>query len=77
MQPSLYQFLQDRQDLIHFVRMNPEWYRILTRNPDMLEVLEKEAKVFYGKTIPQRIERLSGQMQMVSMIIQMAGAMKD
>ncbi|WP_026570477.1 MULTISPECIES: YlbE-like family protein [Sediminibacillus] len=77
MQPAIYQQLTNRPDLKHFIRMNPEWYRKLTRNPEEVTELEKAAKAFYGKTIPQRIERLSGQMQMISMLIQMAGSMKD
>ncbi|WP_053219786.1 YlbE-like family protein [Virgibacillus senegalensis] len=77
MQPVIYQQLNNRPDLKHFIRMNPEWYRKLTRNPDELKEMEKAAKVFYGKTIPQRMERLSDQMQMVTMLIQLAGAMKD
>ncbi|MDC3416503.1 YlbE-like family protein [Aquibacillus salsiterrae] len=77
MQPDLYYYLQQRADLLHFVRMNPQWYRELTRDPSRIYDIEKEAKYFYGKTVPQRIEKLSSQMQMVSMIIQMAGAMKD
>ncbi|MCT2538083.1 YlbE-like family protein [Aquibacillus koreensis] len=77
MQPSLYKYLQGRNDLLHFIRQNPQWYRRLTRNPDQLEALEREAKVFYGKTVPQRIEKVSSQIQMVSMLMQMAGAMKD
>ncbi|WP_077622132.1 YlbE-like family protein [Sediminibacillus massiliensis] len=77
MQPTLMQYLMDRKDLRHFIRMNPLWYRMLTRDPSLITQLEKEAKVFYGKTVPQKIERISSQMQMVSMLIQMAGAMKD
>ena len=77
MQPNLYRYLQTRSDLLQFIRYNPEWYRELTRNPNQIDVLEREAKIFYGKTVPQKIERLSNQMQMVSMLIQMAGAMKD
>ncbi|WP_186577575.1 YlbE-like family protein [Aquibacillus kalidii] len=77
MQPSVYQFLQTRPELLRFIRLNPMWYRHLTRNPNRLDELEKEAKYFYGQTVPQKIERVSNQIQMVSMLIQMAGTMKD
>ncbi|WP_226037916.1 YlbE-like family protein [Aquibacillus saliphilus] len=77
MQPGLYQYLRSRPDLLQFVRLNPQWYRELTRAPSRIKDLERESKVFYGKTVPQRIEKLSSQVQMVSMLIQMAGAMKD
>lgn len=77
MQPGLYQYLQSRPELLRFVRLNPHWYRELTRNPNAIYDLERESKFFYGKTVPQRIEKVSNQIQMVSMLMQMAGAMKD
>ncbi|MBM7572259.1 YlbE-like family protein [Aquibacillus albus] len=77
MQPGLYEFLQSRPDLLQFVRLNPQWYRELTRDPNKIPVMEQEAKVFYGKTVPQRIEKVSNQIQMISMLLQMAGTMKD
>jgi heme oxygenase len=77
MQPNVYHFLQSRPDLIRFVRLNPIWYRNLTRDPNRIDELEKEARYFYGRTVPQRIEKVSNQIQMISMLIQMAGAMKD
>lgn len=77
MQRSIYQYLQTRSDLKHFVRMNPIWYRRLTRNPDEINQLEEEAKYFYGKTTSQRIEKFTGQVQMVSMLMQMAQSMKS
>lgn len=77
MQPKVYQFLQTRPELLQFIRLNPEWYRKLMRDPDQLNALECNAKVFYGRTVPQRIEKFGDQLQMVSMLIQMAGAMKD
>ncbi|WP_407268101.1 YlbE-like family protein [Radiobacillus sp. PE A8.2] len=77
MQPSINQYLQEREDLRRFIRSNPEWYRYLSRNPDHITAMEKEAKVFYGKTVNQRIDKLSSQVQLVSMLIQMAGSMKD
>nr|WP_153735962.1 YlbE-like family protein [Aquibacillus halophilus] len=69
--------MRSRPELLKFIRLNPQWYRELTRNPSRIQDLEKEANVFYGRTVPQRIEKISNQVQMVSMLIQMAGAMKD
>lgn len=60
-----------------FVRYNPEWYRYLSRDPDRIDELEKAAKQFYGQTFPQRVEKLNNQVQMVGMLLQFAGAMKD
>ncbi|MDL4841287.1 YlbE-like family protein [Aquibacillus rhizosphaerae] len=77
MQPDVYHSIKHRSGLLHFIRLNPHWYRKLTRDPQSLADLEREAKVFYGKTMPQRIEKVSSHIQMVSMLMQMAGAMKD
>ncbi|QGS68600.1 hypothetical protein CV093_09060 [Oceanobacillus sp. 143] len=53
------------------------WYRYLSRDPNNILEMEKEAKKFYGKTLPQRLEKISSNMQMVGMLMQFADAMKD
>ncbi|MEN1966993.1 YlbE-like family protein [Lentibacillus sp. N15] len=77
MQSRLFNYLQSRPDLLHFIRYNPSWYRYLTREPDQLSELEKAAKQFYGKTLPQRFEKLSNQVQMAGMLLQFTDLMKD
>ncbi|WP_085992495.1 YlbE-like family protein [Oceanobacillus senegalensis] len=77
MEQSVYQYLYNRPDLVNFVRQHPIWYRYLTRDPNVLAEMEKEAKVFYGKTLPQKLERIGNNVQMLQMLIQFAGAMKD
>lgn len=72
-----YYYLQANPELANFVRYHPIWYRYLTRDPQRIHEIEKEAKKFYGKTIEQRLERLNDQVQMVHMLIQIAGSMKD
>ncbi|MFB4167614.1 YlbE-like family protein [Virgibacillus sp. JSM 102003] len=77
MQTSTYQYLQQNPKLANFVRYNPVWYRYLSRDPYRVSELHKESKKFYGKTIPQQVEKIGNQVQMVNMLIQFAGAMKD
>lgn len=77
MQASVYHYLQQNPKLANFVRYNPEWYRYLSREPYRLNELQKESKTFYGKTIPQQVEKLGNQVQMINMLVQFAGAMKD
>lgn len=77
LQTFCYDYLQSRPDLLQFVRYNPVWYRYLTREPYRISELEKEAKRFYGKTMSQRLEKLSNQVQMAGMLIQFADVMKD
>ncbi|GAB3068097.1 YlbE-like family protein [Virgibacillus ainsalahensis] len=72
-----YNFLYNNPKLADFVRYNPMWYRYLSRDPGRIEELEKEAKKFYGKTFPQQVENFNKQAQMIGMLIQFAGAMKD
>ncbi|MYL33018.1 hypothetical protein GLW08_02135 [Pontibacillus yanchengensis] len=77
MQPGVYQYLESREDLRKFMRMNPKWYRRVTRDPSVLSQMEQESKYYFGKTTTQRIERFNNQLQMVQMLMQMAQAMKD
>ncbi|AUJ26794.1 hypothetical protein CAI16_00440 [Virgibacillus dokdonensis] len=77
MDPLCYDYLKQQPELLQFVRMNPVWYRYLSRDPSLLPEVKKEAKRFYGKTFPQQVEKVNQHMQMVSMLMQFAGAMKD
>lgn len=72
-----YEYLRNNDQLLKFVRYNPLWYRYLSRDPSAIKLMEKEAKVFYGKTLSQRLERMSDQIQLVSMLIHFSEAMKD
>lgn len=77
MDPTSYQYVISRPQLAMFVRYNPVWYRYLSREPNRINEMEKEAEKFYGKTFPQRVEKINNQVQMIQMLIQFAGAMKD
>ncbi|MCP8616632.1 YlbE-like family protein [Salirhabdus salicampi] len=77
MQPKVFQFLISRPDLLHFVRMNPYWYRILTRDPEQIQHLDKAAKPFYGKTISQKVGKINQQVSMLHMLLSMTEAMKE
>lgn len=77
MDRTLIEFLRSRPDLLEFVRRNPSWYRYLSRDPAVIHFIENEAKVYYGKTVYQRIEKVSDQIQLAGMLLQFAEAMKD
>ncbi|WP_099157970.1 YlbE-like family protein [Virgibacillus ndiopensis] len=77
MQSSSYHYLQSHPELANFVRYNPIWYRYITRDPNKIHELPREAKKFYGKTFPQQLEKISNQAQMIGMFIQLADEMKD
>jgi hypothetical protein len=72
-----YRYLTNNPQLARFVRYNSMWYRYLTREPEKIREIDKEARKFYGKTLPQRIERINSQVQMAGMLMQFAEAMKD
>ncbi|ASK63605.1 hypothetical protein CFK37_16285 [Virgibacillus phasianinus] len=72
MDKNCYHYLKSKPALLNFVRHNPEWYRYLTRDPNKLVEIEKEAKKFYGKTWPQQVEKASSQFSMMKMLVQLA-----
>lgn len=77
MNKNVYRFLQSHPHLLTFVRHNPMWYRYLSREPQKMFELEKEAKSFYGKTFPQRLEKVNDHIQLAALLIQMSRTMKD
>jgi len=77
MNENVYNYLQANPDLLTFVRYNPIWYRYLSRDPDKMFELEKEAKIFYGKTFSKRLEKFSEHVHLATMLVQMSQAMKD
>ncbi|MRG85520.1 YlbE-like family protein [Salinibacillus xinjiangensis] len=77
MQPSVYNYLRNRPDLLHFVRMNPSWYRILSRNPEQIVLLEKTSKAFYGKTLTQKVGKLNESLSLLSMLLSMSDILND
>ncbi|HLR62232.1 MAG TPA: YlbE-like family protein [Lentibacillus sp.] len=77
MQIQVYQYLKQYPELAHFVRLNPVWYRYLTREPQKVRELERASKAFYGKTFSQQIGKIGSHVQMVNTLINLAGAMKD
>lgn len=72
------QYLANNPTLQEFIRYEPYWYRQLSRDGlKRVNELEKASKVFYGKTLSQRVDRVNNQLQMASMLINMADMLKD
>ncbi|MDG5788318.1 YlbE-like family protein [Evansella sp. AB-P1] len=71
MRTEVYNYVRSQPDLHRFLRYNPMWYRKLSRNPFSLKEMEKEAKIFHGKTFPQRMDRLQNSMNMAVMMLEM------
>lgn len=77
MQSEIYQLLKERPKLLQYIRLHPYWYRRLGRNPEEFSQLEQEAKYYYGQTPAQKMQQWTNNMQMLSMLIQMATQLRD
>ncbi|WP_088067757.1 YlbE-like family protein [Gottfriedia luciferensis] len=77
MRKDVLDFLQSEEDYIKFIRQQPKWYRKLSRNPELTEDFRLASLQFFGKTIPQRVDKLSNQVQMASFMIDMFQVLKE
>ncbi|MFC0189019.1 YlbE-like family protein [Fictibacillus aquaticus] len=74
MRKELLYYLNTRPDLKYFIRERPEWYRTLSRNPAAMAELEEQAKVFFGKTFGQRVDRFHQQIKSIGLLMDLLGA---
>ncbi|UPM53170.1 YlbE-like family protein [Gottfriedia acidiceleris] len=77
MRKDVLEFLQSEEDYLKFLRQQPKWYRKLSRNPELTDEFRLASLEFFGKTIPQRVDKLSNQVQMASFMIDMFHVLKD
>jgi hypothetical protein len=70
-------YLNARPDLKYFIREKPEWYRKLSRNPFSINELEESAKVFYGRTFGQRVDRFHNQLQNFGLLMELISMMGE
>ncbi|MCU9612225.1 YlbE-like family protein [Caldibacillus lycopersici] len=77
MRKDIYDYIKSKKDLHQFIREQPIWYKNLARNPHDIEKFERAALHYYRKTIPDRVEKISNNMQMASMMIGMLQAMNQ
>jgi len=68
--------IEGKEDLQKYLRLQPIWYRRLTRNPHEIQKMETEAVYFFKKSIPHRVSQITNGVQMASMMISMFQAMK-
>lgn len=77
MNEGVYHYLQTNKHLLNFIRHQPMWYRYLSRDPEKIHELEEAAKVFYGKTMSQRLEKVNEHIQLIHMLVQLSQLSKD
>lgn len=75
MRREIQNYIHLRPDLVRFIRENPIWYRLLSRSPEKMFEIDQESKKYYGKTLPQRIDRLQQNIQLANMLVSMMYAM--
>ncbi len=77
MRHDLYEYIENNEDLINYLRIQPVWYKNLMRNPHLLEQFETEATYFFKKSIPHRVTKFSDGVQVASMMLNMFQAINS
>ncbi len=52
-----------------YLRVDSSWYKVLNRNPESIEDLEKVAKKYFKLTVSDKLEKFVGNIEMLSSFI--------
>ena len=64
------QFKLYNDELLHrYIRENSYWYKILNRNPDLINEMVKEMKDRYKLNTGDKIERIGEKLSMIDTIL--------
>lgn len=77
MRREVWHVVQSNPDYHRFIQENPQWYRRLTRNPTDLETLDISVKQYFKKSIPDQVGKLSQNVQLASMMIDLFQMMQS
>lgn len=77
MRKEVVDYIHSNQDLKKFIRVQPIWYRILSKNPHQLDKFEAASINYYERTVHHRVQKFSNGVQMASMMMQMFQAMNE
>ena len=75
MRQDIYGWISTNEDYLKFLRLQPMWYRRLTRNPHEAEKMGTEAIYHFEKSIPHRVGKLSNGVQIANMMLGMLQTM--
>ncbi|MFS0782426.1 YlbE-like family protein [Bacillus sp. 1P06AnD] len=75
MRQDIYNWIKENKDQLSYLRLQPMWYRKLTRNPQEYEAFGTEAVYHYEKSIPHRINKLTNGVQAASMMLNLIQSM--
>jgi len=68
---DVYNYIKDNEDYLKYLRLQPIWYRKLSRNPQEFEKLGTDAAYHFQKSIPHRVNQLTNGVQVASMMLGM------
>jgi hypothetical protein len=74
MRPEIMQYLDEHPDYRYFMRLHPEWYTRLSRNPQETQQIKEKADDFFGRSLSKKIEKFSQQLGMINMMMELAMA---
>ena len=69
MQISTMHVIKSNPLLKSYLKVNSSWYKMLNRDGNSIKEMEKEARRYFKLTFPDKIERFSNQMNMISMFM--------
>ena len=59
-------YIKSNPLVYQYLRANSYWYKELNRNSFVLERVNQEAKKYYKMTVPDKIEKFTRDMEMIS-----------
>lgn len=77
MRKDIYEQIKTKREFVHYLRMEPAWYKTLSRNPTLIKEFEKAAFKYYKKTFPDRVDKVSNGVQFASMMLSMLQSMNQ
>lgn len=75
MRKELQQYVEMRPDLKHFIREQPIWFKRLSREPHLMATIEQEAKVYYGQTFSQKVQKFQERIETAAMFMELMKVM--
>ncbi|PAQ14525.1 hypothetical protein CD798_10735 [Bacillaceae bacterium SAOS 7] len=63
--------INNNKEWLAYLRKEPIWYRLLSRNPYDLEKFERASLHYYKKTFPHQVERVNDGLLLASALFSM------
>lgn len=71
MRQEVIEKIRNNKEWLNYLRKEPSWYRLLSRDPYQIEKFERASLQFYKKTFPDRLGRFNDSLQMASALMYM------